>query len=301
MRFPVGAWAALFAAGPALAAPDTPPAEVSAAGSVFQDCRDCPSMIVVGPGRFTMGSPPGEPEHEANEAPLHHVTIARPFAVGRFEVTVAEYRAFVRASGREPDATCTTHEGDGTSLREHRDFRNPGYAQTDRHPVVCVTWEDASAYADWLSRRTGRHYRLLSEAEWEYVARAGSTAAFPWGSQVSTAQAQYDGQTVYDQGAPGERRMMSLPVGSFAPNAFGVHDMAGNVWEWTLDCRHDNYVGAPTDGSAWLDDTMGECSSRIRRGGSWDGYAKSVRSANRYWNHLRFRSNYDGFRVAAEL
>jgi formylglycine-generating enzyme required for sulfatase activity len=269
-------------------------------GALFRDCAECPVMVVLPPGRFEMGSPPGEPEHEGNESPLHEVTIARPFAVGRFEVTLGEFKSFVRASGHRPASGCSTNESDVVSHRSDRDYLNPGLAQTDLHPVVCLSWDDAMAYAEWLSRRTGGRYRLLSEAEWEYAARAGSSAPFPWGAKVTTDQANYDGQYVYDHGPPGLRRKTSLPVGSFPPNAFGLHDMAGNVWEWVMDCLHMDYAGAPADGSPWLGDDE-TCRSRIRRGGSWDGYAKSVRSANRYWNRTSFRSNYDGFRVAREL
>lgn len=291
-----------FAASTAVpAASADRPAAPPPAGTVFRDCSDCPAMIAIGPGRFAMGSPEAELEHEANESPVHEVTIARAFAVGRYEVTFGEFKAFARDAGYVAEPSCITHEGEVTQVRADRGYLDPGYFQTDRHPVVCVSWEDAAAYAEWLSRRTGRRYRLPSEAEWEYVARAGTATPFAWGAQVTTDQAHYDGQTVYGAGSPGRRLPMSLPGGTFSANAFGVYDMAGNVWEWTLDCRHDSYAGAPADGSAWLDADTGDCSSRIRRGGSWDGYAKSVRSANRYWNHLRFRSNYDGFRIVAEL
>lgn len=272
-----------------------------AAGAIFEDCAECPSMIVVPSGRFQMGSPDSEPEHEANESPVHDVTIAMPFAVGRYEVTLGEYKAFMRASRYASTPGCLTNEADVTEFRAKRDYLNPGYKQTDRHPVVCISWNDATAYTQWLSARTGRRYRLLSEAEWEYAARANSKSPFPWGSQVTTGHANYDGQYMYDGGAVGLRRMASLPVGAFKANAFGLYDMAGNVWEWTLDCRHIGYNGAPTDGSPWLADGDGACQNRMRRGGSWDGYAKSVRSANRYWNRTNFRSNYDGFRIARDL
>jgi formylglycine-generating enzyme required for sulfatase activity len=258
-------------------------------------------MVALRPGSFRMGSPESEPEHETNESPLHEVTIARPFAIGRYEVTVGEFRAFVRDTGRTLEPGCATNEADVIEFRPERSWLDPGYPQTELHPVTCVSWNDAVAYAEWLSARTGRRYRLPGEAEWEYAARAGSAAPFAWGAQVTTDHANYDGRYTYAGGAAGTRRMASLPVGSFAPNAFGLYDVAGNVWEWVADCRHTDYVGAPGDGSPWLHNAGGVCQSRMRRGGSWDGYAKSVRSANRYWNRAGFRSNYDGFRVAREL
>jgi formylglycine-generating enzyme required for sulfatase activity len=258
-------------------------------------------MIVIPGGEFLMGSPPDEPERDADEGPQHRVKIARPFAVGRFEIMRGEYEAFVRETGHPIGDSCVTREGEERRNREGRNFRKPGFLQTDRHPVVCVSWLDARAYADWLSQRTGLGYRLLSEAEWEYAARAGTTTPFTWGAEIHTGLANYDGQFTYDGGPAGERRRATLPVGSFAANPFGLHDMQGNVWEWVLDCRHATYERAPSKPSAWLDEGGGDCGQRMRRGGSWDGYAKSARSANRYWNGIDFRSNYDGFRVARDL
>lgn len=258
-------------------------------------------MIIVPAGNFMMGSPDSEPEHEVNESPVHEVTIAKSFAVGRYEVTLGQYKAFVAATGYASSKGCLTTETAGTEYRDERDYLSPGIAQTDRHPVVCVSWEDATAYAAWLAKLTGKPYRLLTEAEWEYAARGGTQTPFPWGDHVTTDQANYDGQYKYNKGAEGERRLTSLPVGSFAANAFGLYDMAGNAWEWVQDCMHKHYNGAPADGSAWLDANEGDCKSRIRRSGSWEGYATSVRSANRYWNRASFRSNYDGFRVARDL
>jgi formylglycine-generating enzyme required for sulfatase activity len=288
-----------------LAAAASPPAgpkqAAPSAGTTAQDCPECPALVVLPPGRFLMGSTPDEPEHEANEGPIREVTIDRPLAVGRYEVTLAEYKAFVHATGRLLEPGCLTHEAGGPLYRDDRHYLDPGYPQTDRHPVVCVTWDDAVAYADWLSARTGHRYRLPSEAEWEYAARAGATTPFAWGATVTTDQANYDGAYTYQGGPIGSRRMASLPVGAFPANAFGLHDMAGNVWEWTQDCRHGDYRGAPSDGAAWLGDQGGDCEFRIRRGGAWEGYAKSVRSANRYWNRRDFRSSYDGFRIVREL
>lgn len=294
------AFAALLAAS-ACAQPGAPLRGVEAAGTVFNDCSSCPELVIVPAGRFAMGSPESEPEHEANEGPLHEVTFARPFAIGRYEVTVGEYRAFTATTGRTLPSGCATNEADVTEDRPGRSWADPGYPQGERHPVTCVSWEDATAYAEWLSAQTRERYRLPSEAEWEYAARAGSSMPFPWGKTITTVHANYDGQYSYAGGAAGERRMVSLPVGSFAPNAFGLYDTAGNVWEWVEDCRHPTYEGAPKDGSAWLRANGGVCQSRMRRGGSWDGYAKSARSANRYWNRSTFRSNYDGFRVVREL
>jgi formylglycine-generating enzyme required for sulfatase activity len=276
-------------------------AAARAPGDVFRDCPACPQMVVIPAGGFLMGAAGSEPEFEANESPQREVTIAHAFAAGRYEVTLGEYRAFLQATGHTEGTHCLTNEAGDTALREGRGPLAPGIAQTDQHPVVCVSWEDAMSYAHWLAEETGEPYRLLTEAEWEYAARAGTPTPFPWGTAVTTDDANYDGQYTYNGGPAGERRLASLPAGSFPPNAFGLYDMTGNVWEWVLDCFHPDYTGAPKDGSAWLRTESGDCSRRIRRGGSWDGYAKSVRVANRYWNQTSFRSNYDGFRVARDL
>ncbi|QOL49157.1 SUMF1/EgtB/PvdO family nonheme iron enzyme [Massilia litorea] len=254
-----------------------------------------PELVVLRAGRFQMGSP----EHErriamacgaqknwlARETPQHWVGIARPFAIGRYPVTVGEWRAFVEATGWQPDGEV--------------DWAAPGFAQTDAHPVVGVTWGDAQRYLAWLSERTGRRYRLPSEAEWEYACRAGTRTAFSFGDAIDTSLANYDGNFTWNGGARGEYRRGTTPVTLFAPNPWGLHDMHGNVWEWVQDVMHDSYEGAPLDGSAW--ETGGERARRILRGGSWLYNPRYLRSALRNGFSAVMANDIVGFRVVREL
>jgi formylglycine-generating enzyme required for sulfatase activity len=254
-----------------------------------------PELVVLRAGRFQMGSP----EHErkiamacgaqknwlARETPQHWVGIARPFAMGRYPVTVGEWRAFVEATGWQPAGEV--------------DWAAPGFPQTDLHPVVGVTWGDARQYVAWLSERTGRRYRLPSEAEWEYACRAGTRTAFSFGDAIDTSLANYDGNFTWNGGARGEYRRGTTPVTRFAPNPWGLHDMHGNVWEWVQDVMHDSYEGAPLDGSAW--ETGGERARRILRGGSWLYNPRYLRSALRNGFSAVMANDIVGFRVVREL
>ena len=222
-------------------------------------------------GRFQMGDL--NDGGGDDEQPVHEVTIADPFAVGQYEVTFAEWDACVAASG------CTYQPNDLNMGRGSR-------------PVINVSWKDAQEYVTWLSGKTGKPYRLLSEAEWEYVARAGSTTKYPWGNDVGTNRANCDGC-----GSRWDDRI-TAPVGSFQPNVFGLFDTAGNVREWVEDCWHENYKGAPTDGRAW---TSGKCDRRVVRGGSWFNLPRDLRSANRIRYYSGVRSGKVGFRVARTL
>jgi formylglycine-generating enzyme required for sulfatase activity len=252
-------------------------------GEVFCDVDGGPEMVVVPAGKFTMGSPDDEPEIDGNEGPRHEVTFARPFAVGRHAVTRGQFAAFVNATGHK------------TSDR----WRNPGFKQDDSHPVVCIRWEDAKAYAAWLREITGQTYRLLTEAEWEYAARAGTTTPFWWGSSITPAQANYDGNYVYaGGGSKGEFRKGTVPVGSFRPNPWGLYNVHGNVFEWCEDTWHADYNGAPTDGSAWILGNT-ENNGRVARGGSWDDFPRFLRAANRFGNSDT--DNGTGFRLARTL
>jgi len=264
----------------------------------FIGCDVCPEMVVVPAGSFMMGSPSSEAGRDDNEGPVHRVRIARPFAVGVYEVTRGEYARFVAATGHRHGDSCWTYEGGEWEERSGRNWRRPGFSQTDRDPVVCVNWSDARAYTRWLSGETGEAYRLLSESEWEYAARAGTTTPFHTGRTISTEQANYDGDYTYGSGVTGVYRGRTVAAGSFSPNAFGLHDMHGNVWEWVQDCWNDSYRGAPNDGSVWQ---SGDCRRRVLRGGSWDYLPRILRSANRlrYSTGVRY---YDaGFRVARTL
>jgi formylglycine-generating enzyme required for sulfatase activity len=261
-------------------------------------CPECPEMVVVPAGEFTMGSPPGEDGRDHDEGPQHPVTIARAFAVGKFEVTRVELETFVRESGRAVGDKCFTYEGRQWQERAGRSFRNPGIVQDDRHPAVCVSWEDASAFVDWLSRKTGKTYRLLTEAEWEYAARAGTTTPFWWGSSISTKEANYNGEYAYGGGNKGEYREKTVPVDSFAANPWGLYNVHGNVGEWVQDCWNDSYNSAPADGSVR---TTGDCGRRVMRGGSSLNGPRFLRSADRDGFAPDNRINAVGFRVGRTL
>ena len=282
-------------------------------GEHFRDCPECPEMVVVPAGRFQMGN---LSRSGYSERPVHEVTISDSFAVGRYEVTRREFARFVEATGYDTGNICMiwNEEGKIVDKRKRADWRwhDPGFSQTYRHPVTCVSWHDAQAYVQWVSEVTGQAYRLLSEAEWEYVARAGTTTEYWWGNTASHDYANYGavwfeadtGFTFTDKFFTGlatgaDHWVTTAPVGSFAANAFGVFDTAGNVWEWVEDCWNEDYRGgAPTDGSAW---TSGACSLRELRGGSWNSDPVSLRSAGRNWDDTGNRDNSYGFRVARTL
>jgi formylglycine-generating enzyme required for sulfatase activity len=238
-------------------------------------------MVVVPAGSFAMGSPETELGRKDNESPQHKVAFAQKFAVGRFSLTFDEWDACVADGG------CN------------------GYSPPDqgwgraRRPVINVSWNEAKTYLAWLSRKTGKIYRLLSEAEREYVARAGTTTPFWWGSSISTSQANYNGNYTYgDDGARGEFRNETVPVETFAPNPWGLYQVHGNVSEWTEDCWHDNYSDAPTDGSPW---SGADCKQRVRRGGSVGSPPQVLRSAFRLSNAVVNRTVFISFRVARSL
>ena len=239
------------------------------AGEAFRDCPGCPELVVVPAGTFTMGCVSGRGCFD-DELPAREVSVAS-FALSRFEVTFEEYARFTVATGR----------------RQPSDW---GWGGGDR-PVSGVSWEDAAAYARWLSDQTGERYRLPSEAEWEYAARAGTTTAYSWGQGLGRDRASCDGcGSRWDDEA--------APVGSFAANAWGFHDVHGNVSEWVVDCWHESYAGAPAGGSAWL--SGGDCRRRVLRGGSWLGRPAYLRSARRARLDAGLRFANVGFRVARD-
>ena len=271
-------------------------------GRKFRDCPECPELVVVPSGSFMMGSPASEEGRWDDEGPVRRVTIAEPFAVGVHEVTRGEFARFVSATGRSMGDSCWTREDGEWESRSGRHWRSPGFRQGDDHPVVCVSWNDARAYVNWLSGATGESYRLLSESEWEYAARSGTSTARYWGESESgqcryangaDASTDFDWRTGCDDGYS-----RTAPVGSFAANVFGLHDMSGNVFEWVEDCWNGSYAGAPGDGSAW---ESGNCSARVLRGGSWNVSPRGLRSAVRGGYGTDFRNLYCGFRVARTL
>ncbi len=249
-------------------------------GLSFKDCDDCPEMVVIPPGDFMMGSPKSEKKRDKNEGPRHKVTIPKKFAVGKFEVSFEEWDACVKDGG------CNGYYPN-----------DQGWGRGNR-PVINVNWDDAKAYVRWLSRKTNKTYRLLSEAEWEYVARAKTDTPFWWGKSISTIQANYDGNYFYN-GSYGKYRQKTVPVDSFKANKFGLYNVHGNVWEWVEDCWHESYRGAPNNGKAWT--KGGDCEKRVLRGGSWDDLPEDLRSADRGRNSAVGRNYSSGFRVSRTL
>ena len=258
---------AFFLAGQTTAQPLEPGDTFS---DEFRDGGLGPEMVVIPAGSFTMGSNYRlDRQAEADEQPVHQVTISQPFAVSKYEITFEDY-------GRFADPFEVDDEGWGRG----------------RRPIINVSWNDAKKYVAWLSSQTGQRYRLLSEAEWEYAARSGSKTRFSWGEAIGGNKANC---SAHYCGDPFE---YTAPVGSFEPNAFGLYDMHGNVLEWVEDCKSHHYRGAPTDGTSWL---RGDCSYRGLRGGSWILYPDYLRSASRDWSSADKGDSTFGFRVARTL
>ncbi|MBS1201611.1 MAG: hypothetical protein H6R22_120 [Chromatiaceae bacterium] len=236
-------------------------------GNTFRDCNACPLMVQVPAGTYLMGSDTGRPD----EKPRHEVRFARLFAIGVYETTLAEWDACLREGG------CRISPESGADARL---------------PASNLSWDDARAYVAWLSKKTGQAYRLPSEAEWEYAASGGKTTAFWWGNEAGKGNANCsDCGSEWDARGP-------APVGSFAPNPFGLFDTHGNLWEWTMDCKNDSYRGAPADGSAWL---RGDCIARVLRGGSWNLGSEYMRTTRRNHYDRDVRYYLHGFRVARSL
>lgn len=263
------------------------PEPVAAAGTVFRDCVHCPEMVVVPAGSFVMGSSALETGLYENETPAHKVVLAKPFAVGKFEITFDEWNVCVAEKACRPAWDGGWGEG--------------------RRPVIHINYDQAVGYTEWLSEKTGKAYRLLTEAEWEYAARAGTDKLRYWGNSTERA-CQF--ANVADQSARqkhpdwadtfdcNDNAAQTALVGSYRPNAFGLYDMLGNVWEWVDDCYHAHYQGAPTDGSARH---AMDCTLRVYRGGSWYGFPKEVRTALRIKSVPTFSNDDLGLRVARSL
>lgn len=283
-------------------------------GRVFRDCSDCPEMLAVPQGHFVMGASSEEDELEGVgrqfkgwSSPQVNVRIDLSLAIGRLEVTRGEFASFVRETGHVAGNSCRVWDGSKWAERVGASWRSPGFTQNDRHPVVCVSWDDAQAYVRWLSARTGKDYRLLSEAQWEYAARAGSQARRPWGDNAeagcahaniadAAARRQVGGITWGTSCDDGHG--YTAETGTYQANRFGLHDMIGNVWEWTADCWNPSLAGVPADGSARA---TGDCSRRVFRGGSWFEFPRYARSALRSSYSSDYRSVFIGFRVARTL
>jgi formylglycine-generating enzyme required for sulfatase activity len=279
-----------------------------APGATFKECEECPGMVVIPPGSVRMGFDGGE--RDRYEGPVREVVIPRSFAVGRYELTQGQYAAFVKATGYEGTRGCNVWDGAAQRLRRDpaTSWRDPGYGRPpqDNEPVACVSWNDAKAYVAWVAQRTGHPYRLLTEAEWEYVARAGSSSRFPWGEDPEQACRHanvYDASaavpvipwpaTKCSDGYPGV-----APIARFPPNAFGLYDVIGNVWEWVEDCYAMPYPATPVDGSAQL---AAGCDRRAVRGGGWRTDVQRQRPSFRGRDPDVLLSQIFGFRVARDL
>jgi formylglycine-generating enzyme required for sulfatase activity len=293
----------------------------SSAQPTFKDCDVCPELIVIPAGSVIAGSMPSESEREhlttelaMREQPAGRVTIGHRFALGKFELTRGQFAAFASDTKWKPDGPCAVLE-DGKanrwSPRMDRGWANPGFEQADSHPVVCVNLKDVQAYMNWLSKKTGHRYRLPSGAEWEYAARGGTTTSRSWGEALKESCEYANGSDLaraqaHNGGVADPERFLNCndgyvytaPVGSFKANAFGLHDMLGNVLEWTDDCLNTSRTNAPTDSRARR---TGDCKSQINRGGAWNNSPKYVRIATQHSDLIEARNSVLGFRVVREI
>jgi formylglycine-generating enzyme required for sulfatase activity len=295
------------------------------ARQTFKDCSDCPEMVVIPAGSFLMGSPENEAGHTVVEGPQKSISIAQ-FAAAKFDVTRAQWEAFVNATSRPVIAGCAFSGFKDTARKDwnanpEASWKDLGFQQDSTHPVVCITWNDAQDYIQWLNKKTGYTYRLLTEAEWEYAARAGTTSPYPWGTAASHDYANYGADSGWTGLALGRDKWMATsPVGSFPPNAFGLYDMHGNVLQYVEDCFSPTLSDLPADGTAYNADVVLKmtgrysfmngkkaCDSRIVRGGDWGDPPQMIRSGFRNWAPGRgftidnYRSGGVGFRVARTL
>lgn len=278
-------------------------------GETFRECPECSEMVVIPPGKFTMGADGGEPERY--EGPVHAVEIKKPFAVGVIPVTNAQFRAFIQDTNYKPAEKCAVRQNGEYVRPEGTSWLNPGLGRTpaDNEPVVCINWYDAKAYVDWVAKKTGAPYRLMSEAEWEYVAKAGTTTLYPWGdnpedackygnlldASANTSSLISGTPTKCSDGYPEQ-----APTGMFAPNAFGVRDMVGNAWTWTADCYLMPYAAnAPTDGSPYLGPEG--CDRRSVRGSAWGTTVSRARPTFRGRDPMDRLSQLFGVRIARDL
>lgn len=295
----------LSLSGPLAASPSQP----------FKDCAECPLMVKVPAGSFVMGATPEEIEREGmtgtksvSDELVRHAVSLGAFSIGAHEVTREQFGAFVKETNYPIGGPCWIQDRIKYLVESpNHNWLSPGFEQKGDHPVVCVNWNDATAYAAWLSRKTGKQYRLPSEAEWEYAARGGTTASRFWGD-TSVEEACKSANVADTTGAGALSWMIrddhfrctdgvvhTAPVGRFRPNPFGLYDVLGNVWEWTEDCYNSSYRGAPTDGSPWR---SGNCRQHVTRGASWEDGPAIVRAATRVNDGQTDRANTIGFRVA---
>lgn len=291
--------------------------------TVFKDCDRCPDMVVVPAGAFLMGSPDGEAGRYPVEGPIRAVTIQRPFAIGRYHITVRQFREFVTATNRTIADDCHVEGANDFVPTRGLSFAAPGFLQTEWHPVVCVSWEDAAAYAAWLAGTTGKPYRLLSEAELEYAARAGTATRFWWGDKVdrllarfdmsasgsspTSTASQRDGSALLPK--PNQARTLpqsatvaqssgTVAVTSGRPNPWGIFHVHGNAASWAADCWSTTLIGAPVDGSPA---SSGDCTKRSIRGGAWTSFERDMRASYRESAPMANRYYHVGFRIGLSL
>lgn len=274
----------------------------------FQDCENCPEMVQLPSGDAMIGVEPFEANTKRGDVPLRTITIGYSLAVGKTEITRAQYRAFMNQSGHKMlENGCNTWGFNRILgyVKAHN-WDSPGIPQNEKHPVVCVSYDDATAYVEWLSKQTGEPYRLLSSTEWEYAARAGTRGPWFWGtSNAKACEYANVGDYQFRQNfayAPvfncDDKYLHTAPVASFKPNPWGLHDMLGNAWEWTEDCLHRDNTNIPLDGRAWRDEDYGECDRRIPRGGGWVSGTDWVRAGAQAGDYAVYHSQLLGFRVA---
>jgi formylglycine-generating enzyme len=318
-----GVWAlSLFLAVPAAT---SIAAETLKPGSTFKDCHTCPEMVVIPPGQFIMGSTAEETSREetpdrdaANEKPQHQVTIKYSFAAMKTEVTRKDFAAFIAETKHETGEGCKVWDKEANAwgiMDADSSWQNPGFPQADNHPVVCVQWADAAAYASWMSKKTGKTYRLLSDAEFEWLLRGTPSGKALqtirwWGdsreqaceyanvSDLTKAEVQKLDPNPSTTFQCKDGHAYTAPVGSFKASPLGLHDLFGNAWEWVADCFHKTYDGAPGDGSAR---TEGDCSERLIRGGAWHADPWYIRSAKHDWAPPELNTARVGIRLARDL
>lgn len=299
-------------AAEAPAAPAEAPAAPNA-GEIIKDCDTCPEVVVIPPGSFTKGFDGGEPERY--EGAPHEVTIGYSFGVGKTEVTNGQFKAFVEATGHQTDSACNIWDGKTPLKTPNTGWTNPGYGRppADNEPAACVSWVDAKAYADWLSKKTGQTYRLLTESEWEYTARAGATGRFTWGDDMTKACETANVPDLSTKDLPpllirrpfepvncNDGYPFIAPAGALKPNAFGVYDTIGSVWEWVEDCYVFPYPeNTPKDGSAYTGPDG--CDRRVSKGGSWSSPIERQHPTFRGRDPNTLVSQLFGFRIARDL
>jgi len=286
--------------------------------TTIKDCETCPEMVVIPGGSVVIGSYESEAYRRRGERPKQTATIESSFALSKTETTLRQYREFVAETGYVGKPAvfrgsiyegCNYFDGKGYGYVRNHNWDNPGYPQREDEPVVCVSWSDATAYANWMSSKTGRNYRLPSTVEFEYAMRAGSEAPWSWGTDPSQACEHGNiGDETLARTWPkrasfncDDGYLFLASVGKFEANAFGLHDMLGNAWEWTDDCWHDDLSDSPLDGSPWLSENDGNCDARVPKGGGWISGPAWARAAVRSRDGADYRSFMLGFRLAADL